>query len=163
MTMARGLHASVRRATPADAEGVLACLVAAFAPYESSYTREAYKDTVLSGEAYIQRLQRMTILIAETPIQTVIGTVAYAVVAEGHGHLRGMAVHPEHQGQGVAELLIKSAEEDLRTLGCLRATLNTTQPLRRAVRFYERCGYRATGGAKDFFGMALAEYEKNLR
>ncbi len=29
--MARGVHASVRRATLADAEGVLACLVAAFA------------------------------------------------------------------------------------------------------------------------------------
>jgi len=41
-------------------------------------------------------------------------------------------------------------------------TLDTTRPLERAIRFYERCGYRATGVVRDFFGMPLFEYAKDL-
>jgi GNAT superfamily N-acetyltransferase len=154
--------ARVRRATPADAEGVLACLAAAFAPYESDYTAKAYEDTVLSRETYLRRLQEMTILVVETPLHAIAGTIAYAVVAQGHGHLRGMAVRPEHQGQGIARLLIESAEEELRRLECARVTLNTTQPLRNAVRFYASRGYRVNGKTRDLFGMPLTEHEKSL-
>jgi GNAT superfamily N-acetyltransferase len=155
-------QASVRRATPEDAESVLACLKASFAPYESLYTAKAYEDTVLSHETYFRRLQEMTILVAETPRHEVIGTIAYVVVAQGHGHLRGMAVRPEFQGRGIARLLIQAAEDGLRGLDCARVTLNTTQPLRKAVRFYESCGYRANGKTRDLFGMPLTEHEKSL-
>ena len=41
-------------------------------------------------------------------------------------------------------------------------TLDTTRPLECAIRFYERCGYRATGVVRDFFGMPLFEYAKDL-
>ena len=32
----------------------------------------------------------------------------------------------------------------------------------RAIRFYERHGYRPTGRVSDFFGMELIEYAKEL-
>jgi hypothetical protein len=41
-------------------------------------------------------------------------------------------------------------------------TLDTTWPLQRAIRFYERQGYAATGRETDFFGMPLYEYAKPL-
>jgi GNAT superfamily N-acetyltransferase len=155
-------QARVRRATATDAGGVLGCLAAAFAPYESHYTAKAYEDTILSHDTYLRRLQEMTILVAQTPLGEVAGTIAYAVVARGHGHLRGMAVRPEYQGQGIAGLLIESAEEELRRQECVRVTLNTTQPLRKAVRFYESRGYRINGRTRDLFGMPLTEHEKSL-
>ena len=43
-----------------------------------------------------------------------------------------------------------------------RVSLDTTEPLRRAVRFYERHGFRPSGRVSDFFGMPLFEYVKEL-
>jgi len=62
----------------------------------------------------------------------------------------------------IADRLLHAAEAELRALGCSRATLDTTRPLERPIRFYERSGYRATGAVSDFFGMPLFEYAKDL-
>lgn len=78
------------------------------------------------------------------------------------GHIRGMAVLPAWQGRGVADELLAAVEDELRRLGCARATLDTTAPLARAIRFYQRHGYRATGRVADFYGMPLYEYAKAL-
>ena len=90
------------------------------------------------------------------------GTIACAVVGYGEGHLRGMAVHPRWHGLGVAQQLLERAEEELKTQNCRYITLDTTEPLQRAIRFYERNGYRPTGKVDDFFGMPLYEYRKQL-
>src|SRR5207248_9637554 len=83
---------------------------------------------------------------------------------ESEGHIRGMAVHPDWQGQrGVAHSLLAAAEEHLRAAGCKRASLDTTAPLERDIRFYTNHGYRASGKVGDFFGMPLYEYVKEFR
>jgi hypothetical protein len=41
-------------------------------------------------------------------------------------------------------------------------TLDTTAPLVRAIRFYERHGYVRSGAVTDFFGMPLYEFRKGL-
>ena len=73
-----------------------------------------------------------------------------------------MAVRPTWQGTGVAQRLLDAALADLRARGCARVTLDTTEPLRRAIRFYERNGFRPTGVVGDFFGMPLFEYARAL-
>jgi len=73
-----------------------------------------------------------------------------------------MGVVPACQGRGVAGQLLEAVEAELRAQGCSIATLDTTEPLRRAVRFYERNGYRASGRVTAFFGMPLFEYVKRL-
>ncbi len=157
-----GAGVTIRRATRADIPGMISCLAAAFAPYESQYTPAAYADTVPAAEAAERRLREMTVLVAEDA-SGVVGTIAAAAVGAGEGHVRGMAVRSAHQGRGLAERLLGAAEEELLRRGCSRVTLDTTQPLRRAIRFYERSGYRPTGAARDFFGMPLLEYAKELR
>jgi len=151
---------SIRRATPEDAPGILRCLGAAFEPYRSLYTRAGFHDTVLDAETMRARLATMTVLVAAEH-DAVVGTVAYALVGQ-EGHLRGMAVLPERQGSDIAAGLLSRAEADLRALGCARVTLDTTGPLRRATRFYERRGFAPTGRVTDFFGMPLFEYAKSL-
>jgi GNAT superfamily N-acetyltransferase len=147
----------------ADCQGILACLRSAFAPYESSYTAGAYADTVLDFESLQARLREMSVLAAVTAERfEVVGTISFSVPEQLGGHLRGMAMRPEWQGHGIARMLLESAETGLRLRNCRRVTLDTTAPLRRAISFYERYGYAATGRKIDFFGMPLFEYAKRL-
>ncbi|HZR56667.1 MAG TPA: GNAT family N-acetyltransferase [Terriglobales bacterium] len=152
---------TVRRATAQDAESVATCLESAFEPFRSQYTREAFEDTVLSPQAVRARMQQMTIYVAGIADFKIVGTIAAAMEGE-EGHLRGMAVLPAWQGHSIAKHLLHVAEHDLATAGCVRLTLNTTMPLQRAIRFYERNGFIPSGRITDFFGMPLHEYTKPL-
>ena len=61
---------------------------------------------------------------------------------------------------GIAAGLLARAEAELLGRGCRRITLDTTAPLERAMRFYERNGYRRSSKVQDFYGMPLFEYVK---
>ena len=154
---------SIRNATVADGQGITECLSSAFECYQSSYTPQAYEDTVLSSQALNVRLREMCVLVAVTePDENVVGTLAFNIAIAGEGHLRGMAVRPDWQGRGIAKRLLYHAEGQLRAQNCRRVTLDTTAPLLHAISFYELNGYAATGKEVDFFGMPLFEYAKNL-
>jgi ribosomal protein S18 acetylase RimI-like enzyme len=153
--------AVIRRARLSDVEEIAACLRASFAPYRESYTPAAYEDTVPDGSAVAVRVATMILFVAEDPDGSIIGTIAGSA-GGGEGHIRGMAVLPRAQGTGAAARLLEAVEDALRDRECSTVTLDTTMPLARAIRFYERCGYRATGKITDFFGMPLYEYRKDL-
>ena len=106
-------------------------------------------------------MAHMTVYVAVSYEGTVVGTLAAADVKD-EGHLRGMAVRPDWQGRSIAERLLALAESDLIAAGCTRVTLDTTAPLRRAVRFYEKNGFVPSGKTADFFGMPLHEFVKPL-
>jgi GNAT superfamily N-acetyltransferase len=152
----------VRRATSNDADAILDCLHAAFEPYRTRYTPDGYRDTTLTPETIRERLTSMSVLVAVAAEGKIVGTIASAVADAGVGHLRGMAVLPAWQGAGVAALLLDAAERELRVKRCSVVTLDTTEPLQRATRFYEKYGYRASGRVSDFHGMPLFEYVKDL-
>jgi ribosomal protein S18 acetylase RimI-like enzyme len=154
---------TIRPATLSDTGGILACLRAAFEPFHDAYTEAAYKDTVLTEATLRDRLADMMVLVALDPSGGIIGTLAYRVSSDTEGHLRGMAVSPECQGHGLADQLLDHAEAALMKDGCSRISLDTTEPLERAMRFYERHGYQRSGRTQDFFGMRLIEYLKSLK
>jgi GNAT superfamily N-acetyltransferase len=145
-----------------DAPAVLDCLRAAFEPYRSQYTPQAYLDTVMTPETLLQRLTSMTVLVGVDAQAVVVGTIGGPAVSSVEGHLRGMAVPPQWQGHGIGQRLLDAIEKHLLAKGCTRISLDTTEPLRRAMRFYEKNGYRRTGMVTDFFGMPLIEYTKHL-
>lgn len=157
------LPISIRKATLTDAEAILACLREAFEPYKERYTCEGFLDTVLTADTIRTRMSVMTIFVAVNVDSEIVGTVACGVVTPEEGHLRGMAVRPVWHGQGIAQQLLDVAESELRRCNCRRVTLDTTEPLKRAIRFYEKNGFRSTGKIADFFGMPLFEYEKSLQ
>jgi ribosomal protein S18 acetylase RimI-like enzyme len=150
----------VRKATAADAPAILACLAAAFEEYRGQYTPGAFADTVLDPQRLQVRLREMCLFVVVAE-GNVTGTIGYALNGR-EGHIRGMAVLPEWQGKGLPSALLEAAEHELRRKGCEYVTLDTTAPLQRAMRFYEKNGYRATGKVVDFFGMPLYEYSKVL-
>jgi ribosomal protein S18 acetylase RimI-like enzyme len=104
----------------------------------------------------------MAIFVAVDSSGEVVGTIGGSA-SGNEGHIRGMAVRPVWQSRGVADELLRAVENELQSKGCSRITLDTTQPLQRAIRFYERHGYRASGKVSDFFGMPLFEYVKHLQ
>src|SRR5271170_2170761 len=89
----------IRKATAADARAILDCLAAAFEPYRTSYTHDAYLDTVLSEETITARLAVMQVFVAVSGDQ-IVGTIACARQNADEGHLRGMAVLPQLLGRG---------------------------------------------------------------
>jgi|SRR5581483_2328086 len=153
---------SVREAREEDAAGILKCLATAFEAYRAEYSEAGFYDTVLTPETIARRMSEMSVFVATTDSGEIVGTIACKAEGE-EGHLRGMAVAPGWQGRGLSALLLERAEQHLRVQGCSRISLDTTAPLKRAMRFYERHGYRASGRISDFFGMPLYEYEKILR
>ena len=151
----------IRSASAEDSEGILTCLAEAFEPYRRQYTLEAFADTVLERASLKARMQTMQIMVAVANGE-VIGTIAGASRDGGIGHLRGMAVLPSFQGTGVAAKLLQGIETYLARSGCTRVTLNTTEPLSAAMKFYEKHGYQQSGRVSDFFGMRLIGYAKQI-
>ena len=152
----------VRKAKSEDASGILACLREAFEEFRERYAPDGFLDTVLTPGTLQKRLEKMSAFVAVNSGGQVVGTIACNVVSSEEGHLRGMAVLPSMRGNGVAAQLLRRAEEELRLCGCTRVTLDTTEPLERAMRFYEKNGYCRSGRVSDFFGMTLIEYQKAL-
>lgn len=158
--LASGRVFSVRPASAGDEDGILGCLVSAFEGYRDRYTPGAFADTVLDSESLRRRMGEMVVLVAVAGGK-IVGTIGGA--AHGaQGHLRGMAVIPEWQGTGAAAALLAAIETELEKRGCNVLTLDTTEPLERAIRFYSHHGYAPTGRAVEFFGMQLYEYSKKL-
>ncbi|MCU1319534.1 MAG: hypothetical protein JWP98_1052 [Edaphobacter sp.] len=151
----------IRRARVEEAERISECLESAFEPFRSHYPPDAFRDTVPNPESIRERMIGMTVYAALSNAGEIVGTIASSAKGE-EGHLRGMAVRPAWQGHGIAELLLHTAEKDLRAAGCKRVTLDTTAPLQRAIQFYRRNGFAPSGRIGDFFGMPLYEYEKPL-
>lgn len=151
----------IRKAQPQDALSIARCLAAAFAPFRNQYTAGAFADTVLDAQGVLGRMAHMTIYVAVSAEGEIVGTIACSATGQ-LGHLRGMAVQPEWQGRNIAQQLLHVAETDLRATGCGRITLDTTAPLERAIRFYERNGYRRSRSTTDFYGMPLHEFVKQL-
>ena len=158
---AKEFRFEIRKAASRDKTAILACLASAFAPFREQYTPEAYLDTVLTADSIHHRLREMSVYVAVCGGE-IIGTIGCKASGE-EGHLRGMAVLPKWQGTGVALALLQRAELQLQRSRCKRVTLDTTEPLERAVRFYEKQGFSATGRESDFFGMRLYEFAKSLK
>jgi N-acetylglutamate synthase-like GNAT family acetyltransferase len=153
---------SIRKAKGEDSPGILACLREAFEEFRERYTPEGFLETVLTPTTLRERLEAMSVFVAVNSREQVVGTIASSVVGFEEGHLRGMAVLPSMCGTGIAAQLLRRAEAELARSRCTRVTLDTTEPLLRAMRFYEKRGYRRSGKTKDFFGMLLIEYQKTL-
>lgn len=156
-----GVPFTVRPATRSDAEAIHRCLLTAFEPYRPRYTPGAFGDTVPALEGVQERIQTMSVFVADASGE-IVGTISGHETGDGSAHIRGMAVLPEWHGHGVAAALLAEVENGLRRLGCSRVNLHTTRPLERAARFYEKQGFVRTGVVEDFFGMDIIEFAKRL-
>ena len=151
----------MRLAQLTDAGAIAALLLAAFIEYQPLYTDDGFAATTPTNEQILDRMQEGPIWIVLFQ-QSIVGTLS-VILEDSELYLRGMAVLPAARGQRVGELLLKQVEEFAIAHGCRRLFLSTTPFLSRAIRLYERFGFRRTAeGSGDLFGTPLFTMEKML-
>ena len=151
----------VRRAEPEDAVAIAEVLYASFVEYEPLYTQQGFAATTPNAEQILARMREGPAWVS-VRLTEVVGTVA-AVLKGQSLYMRGMAVLPVARGLQVGTRLIECVEDWASGQGYRRLHLSTTPFLNRAIRLYERCGFRRTDdGPSDLFGTSLFTMEKTI-
>ena len=102
--MPRFEELQIRLGVPEEAEVIAEVLYAAFAPFESGYTAQAFAATVISAEAVRKRFEEEGAIWVALKNGEIVGTVS--VVPDGERlYIRSMAVRPSAQGGIGRELL----------------------------------------------------------
>ena len=149
-----GAEVIIRRAVPEDAAAVASVLYESFAEYEPSYTPEGFAATVSDPEQVRGRIEREPVWVAVKDGK-IVGTVG--AVPKGDAlYVRSMAVVPAARGGAVGRRLMEQVEEFAAGQGFGRMFLSTTPFLTRAIRLYERAGFRRSPeGPHELFGTPL--------
>lgn len=155
----------IRRASIHEIIHIQEVLLAAFEEYRDFYTPEAFADTILSDEETAkERINQTNVYIAVDQDGNIIGTIGWQKLNKEEGHIRGMAVHPKKQGiNSPATALLQQVEKEARSEGCKIMTLDTTEILQRAQKFYRENGYKRTGKITKWFGHIIYEFSKELK
>ena len=152
----------MRKAEPADARSISEVLSQAFAAYKPRYTAAGFSATTPAAARILDRLHEGPVWIALDQ-DRIIGTVS-VLLTGSQCYVRGMAILPEAQGRGAGQLLLQTVEQFARDAGATSLTLSTTLFLDRAIRLYERFGFRRSNdGPSDLFGTPLFTMAKDLR
>jgi GNAT superfamily N-acetyltransferase len=80
----------------------------------------------------------------------------------GRAHLSRLFVAPEHWGQGIGEELLRTAVEEMRRRGYRIAQLFTPRANSRARHFYEHNGWVICDGTRQWHGLLLVRYCRDL-
>lgn len=151
----------IREGTEADAARIAEILQLAFAEFRSLYTPAAFQATTPGPEAIVTRMREGPCWIALQDEMT-IGTVS-AVQRSPDCYVRGMGVLPDSRARGVGWQLLRAAERFALEAGSRRVYLSTTPFLDRAIRMYERFGFRRDSeGSHDLFGTPLFTMMKEV-
>lgn len=120
----------------------LQALTDAPAAFGSTYERELARTT-----ADWQRWLSPGVTLLWSDADEAFGLVAGMRDAADAGiaHLMAMWVHPSMRGSGAADALVSALLGWARTERFAVLRLNVMQDNLRAVRFYQRCGFRPTG------------------
>ena len=151
----------IRAAVPSDAAAIASVLQDSFAEYKPLYTDRAFAATTPTIGETCQRLSEGPAWVA-LKNETIVGT-ASAVQNDHALYIRGMAILPVERGQRIGEMLLHEIERFAHARSCERLLLSTTPFLARAIRLYERVGFRIVSeGPRDLFGTSLFTMAKNL-
>lgn len=125
----------IRRATPADADSIRDLTRAAYAKWVPVIGREPLPMTADYGQAVTDHIidlweerGRLVALIELIPDIT-------------HLLIENVAVHPDRQGRGLGETLLRHAEDVARSLGVGEVRLYTNEAFASNLAFYAQRGY----------------------
>lgn len=116
---------------------------------ESRYAEDEHPDTF-----HVAAVSEGTLLGCATGLKK-----DQAACLEASYQLRGMAVHPDHQGQGIGEVVLRRFENEARQRGALAVWCNARKT---AQAFYARCGWVATGPIFEEVGLPHVVMYKGL-
>ena len=127
----------IRRAGPADAAGLTACIDAAYAGY-----REQGFDLPPVSEGVAEDIAEAHVWVAWDGDAIAGGLILS--IENGEAYLKNVAVHPDHGGRGIGRQLMQAAEEAAIAVGCAVMKLTTHAEMPWNVAMYERLGWKVT-------------------
>ena len=163
MAPASGAHQGmrIRTAQRDDAVEIHYILSLAFEPYRPFYTAEAYAVTVPPPREIEQRmLDPTTDVLVAVLHDEVIGTITVNMEAEDELHAGSMAVNPTFQGRRIGLRLLLEVERLARERSYSTISLESFEPLTRAIALYERFGFQRTGKERPYHGITIFEMRK---
>lgn len=159
----------VRDFSPADADGVNAVALAAFAQYESAYDDW---ETLARGVGSMAALaQDGRIFVAGDSTGKILGAVAYfgphggpraEFFAPEWPIIRMLVVDPAARGRGIGRGLTEACIHQARRDGAAAIALHTSPVMEAALALYLRMGFRLEKKVPDRFGVPYAVYLKEL-
>ncbi|MCS7116179.1 MAG: GNAT family N-acetyltransferase [Nitrososphaerota archaeon] len=106
-------------------------------------------------DSYLSGSKDYTIKVAVDEKDSVKGYICYghASLTNGAYYLYWIAVHPEHQREGIGRMLMKFMEDDVRKNGGRMILLETSSidKYKVAREFYSANGYECLAHVKDFY------------
>ena len=129
----------IELAQPADCAAVAACVHAAYAPYVARIGREPapmladYEALIRRGVAYVVR---------DTASAETVRGVLIMEPFDNALFIENVAVHPEHQHQGLGLRLMRFAEQQAAAKGLTELRLYTNERMTENIAFYQRLGYQ---------------------
>jgi ribosomal protein S18 acetylase RimI-like enzyme len=145
----------LRRASPADAEGIARLVDDAYRPYVE-------RIGMLPGpmtDDHAEVIRERQVTVAERG-ETLVGVLVAGADPDGF-FIHNVAVHPDHQGTGVGRRLLGLAEEQAREAGFDEIRLYTHERLTESRALYERIGY-AEYERRPLEGFSLVFLRKGL-
>ena len=110
----------------------------------------------------VERLFRPAVMffVARSGRQAVgCGGVAFE---DGFAEVKRMYVRPRARGSGVAPAILARLEEEARSRGVARLTLETGDAQHAAIRFYERSGFTRCGAFGSYAAMPPGAIERSV-
>jgi [ribosomal protein S18]-alanine N-acetyltransferase len=157
------LDCIIRPATIADIEKIHYVLSEAFKPYKKHYTKEAYNATVLSTDTLVKRITdpELYVLVALFK-DKIVGTTTGYNETKDCLHISTMAVDPQYQKKGVGYKLLEYICSIARENKVQRISLESYEPLKRAIAIYENYGFKKTNNKRTYHGIEIFEMIKLL-
>ena len=151
----------IRRAGLNDARSIAVVLAESFAEHKASYTSEAFAATTPTADEIRNRANEGPMWIALSN-EAIVGTASGVLQSEAL-YIRSMAILPSARGQHIGELMLQEIERFAARHGYKRLVLSTTPFLVRAIRLYQRFGFRRSSeGPHELLGTPLFTMVKNL-
>jgi ribosomal protein S18 acetylase RimI-like enzyme len=152
----------VRRAAPSDAAALAELGARTFADAFAAQNRPEDLEAYLAntyGEVQqrreIEDPEIVTLLVHDSELLIGFAQLRGSPSEHGDVELARFYVHREHHGRGVAQTLMNAVLEATRDLGGETLWLGVWEHNPRAIRFYEKCGFRDVGSHPFFVGSDL--------
>jgi ribosomal protein S18 acetylase RimI-like enzyme len=105
-----------------------------------------------SGEQLDAYIDLGRVLVAADDLGEIVGHLQLIATGEsGVLEIKNVAVSEDHQGRGIGRSLVERAVEVSRAEGATALTVITAMADIGNLRFYQRCGFRATAIDSDAF------------
>lgn len=108
------------------------------------WSMESYRDLIEHDETFFQ------LAVSPNERELILGFVLASRYGDDFEILK-IAVHPDHQGEGIGQLLLDQGIDQALASGCRSCFLEVRVGNERAIAFYRRNGFEPISSRKNYY------------